>query len=255
MSLAHHPVSAVAARLSCWQELVAPTAGFTQGNMISLPRDRAWDFLLYAQRNPKPCPVLDVTDPDSFRTGLAPDADLPLYRVWRDGVLPEEVLDAGDLWAQTPDLVTFLIGCAFTFEATLQQAGIKVRHIAGRRNVLMYLINRLCRPAGRLHGPMMVSMRPVPAAQVADAVTITARIPAVHGAPVHMGTPEALGIADISRPDFGDAVEIRGGEVPVFWACGVTPQAAVIASRPPFAITHAPGHMFITDIPDTQWQV
>lgn len=254
--------AARAARLAC-RSTVAPTAGmapgFTQCNLIALPRDWAWDFLLFAQRNPKPCPVLDVTDPGSHHTALAPDADLrrdiPLYRIWRDGVLVEEVREACEPWAEHPDLVGFLIGCSFTFETPLQEAGIEIRHVAQGCNVPMYLTNRPCRPAGRLHGPMVVSMRPIPADRVAEAVTITARFPAVHGAPVHVGEPGALGIADLSRPDFGDPAEIRPGEVPVFWACGVTPQAAVMASKPPFAITHAPGHMFITDIPDSHWQV
>jgi len=251
-----------AARLACRSNTPLPTAGmapgFTQCNMISLPKDWAWDFLLYAQRNPKPCPVLDVTDPGSYRTALAPDADLrtdiPLYRIWRDGELVEEVADATPAWAEHPDLVTFLIGCSFTFETPLQQAGIEVRHITQGRNVPMFLTDRDCRPAGRLHGKMVVSMRPIPAGRVAEAAMISGRTPAVHGAPVHIGAPEAIGIPDLSRPDFGDAVDIREGEIPVFWACGVTPQAAVMASRPPFAITHAPGHMFITDVPDTHWQ-
>jgi uncharacterized protein YcsI (UPF0317 family) len=251
------------ARESYRKGLAVPTAGiapgFTQCNMISLPRDWAWDFLLFAQRNSKPCPVLDVTDPGSYRTALAPDADLrtdiPLYRIWRDGVMVQETPDATDAWAEHPDLVTFLIGCSFTFETPLQQAGIEMRHITMGRNVPMYLTNRECRPAGRLHGKMVVSMRPIPANRVAEAAMISGRTPAVHGAPVHIGLPEDLGIADLSRPDFGDAVEIHEGEVPVFWACGVTPQAALMASKPPFAITHAPGHMFITDVPDTHWQV
>lgn len=256
------PASAAAARLAC-RSTVAPTAGmapgFTQCNMISLPRDWAWDFLLFAQRNPKPCPVLDVTDPGSHQTALAPNADLrtdiPLYRIWRGGLLADEVADATEAWAEHPDLVTFLIGCSFTFETPLQAAGIEVRHIAQGCNVPMYLTSRACRPAGRLHGQMVVSMRPIPADRVAEAAMISGRFPAVHGAPIHVGDPGGLGIADLSRPDFGDPVQIRDGEVPVFWACGVTPQAAVMASKPPFAITHAPGHMFVTDIPDNQWQV
>lgn len=257
------PATARAAREAYRKGLALPTAGiapgFTQCNMIALPRDWAWDFLLYAQRNPKPCPVLEVTDPGDYRTQLAPDADLrtdiPLYRIWRDGVLVEETPDATTVWAEHPDLVTFLIGCSFTFETPLQQAGIEMRHIAMGRNVPMYLTNRDCRPAGRLHGKLVVSMRPIPAGRVAEAAMISGRTPAVHGAPVQIGLPEALGIADLLRPDFGDPVEIREGEVPVFWACGVTPQAALMASKPPFAITHAPGHMFITDVPDTHWQV
>ena len=257
------PAEARATRERIRNGLKLPTAGmalgFTQCNMISLPREWAWDFLLYAQRNPKPCPVLDVTDPGSHQTSLAPDADLrtdvPLYRIWRDGVLAEEVQDASAAWKEHPDLVTFLIGCSFTFETPLRQAGIEMRHITMGRNVPMYLTSRDCRPAGRLHGKMVVSMRPVPADRVAEAAMISGRTPAVHGAPVHIGLPEDLGIRDLARPDFGDPVDIRDGEVPVFWACGVTPQAALMASKPPFAITHAPGHMFITDVPDTHWQV
>lgn len=242
---------------------VEPTAGvapgMTQANMISLPSDWAWDFLLYAQRNPKPCPVLDVIEAGGHETVLAPGADLrtdiPLYRVWRNGQLSEELSDASALWREHSDLVTFLIGCSFTFETPLQEAGIEVRHIADDSNVPMYRTNRQCRPAGRFRGEMVVSMRPIPAHRVADAATISGRFPSVHGSPVHVGDPAALGIADIARPDFGDPVRIEPGEVPVFWACGVTPQAAVMASGVPFAITHAPGHMFITDVPDSSYHV
>lgn len=255
--------AARAARARYRAGLVEPTAGvapgMTQANMISLPREWAYDFLLYAQRNPRACPVLDVSDPGSHTTILAEGADLrrdfPLYRLWRDGKLVEEVSDASALWQEHPDLVTFLIGCSFTFETALQEAEIEVRHIADNSNVPMYRTNRQCRPAGRLHGEMVVSMRPIPADRVADAATISGRFPAVHGAPVHIGAPEQLGIADLARPDFGDAVRIEPGELPVFWACGVTPQAAVMASGVPFAITHAPGHMFITDVPDSTWHV
>ncbi|PYE42845.1 uncharacterized protein YcsI (UPF0317 family) [Rhizobium sp. PP-F2F-G20b] len=240
---------------------VAPTSGvapgFTQANMIVLPRDWAFDFLLYAQRNPKACPVLDVSDPGSHATLLAPGADLrtdlPLYRIWRDGKLAEETADASAAWAEHPDLVSFLIGCSFTFETPMAEAGIEIRHITDGSNVPMYLTNRPCRPAGRLHGNLVVSMRPIPAGRVADAATISGRFPAVHGAPVHVGAPDEIGIADLGKPEFGDAVRIEPGEVPVFWACGVTPQAAVMASGVPFAITHAPGHMFITDIPDSAY--
>lgn len=255
-----------AARMSrekCRDDPPRPTwgmaPGFTQCNMVALPRDWAWDFLLFAQRNPKSCPVLDVTEPGSYRTDLAPDADLrtdvPLYRIWRNGEISEETPDATKAWAERTDLVTFLIGCSFTFEGRLQAAGIEIRHITQRSNVPMFLTSQPCRSAGRLHGNLVVSMRPIPANRVSDAVSITARTPAVHGAPVHVGGPEALGIADLSRPDFGDPAEIRPGEVPVFWACGVTPQAALMVSKPPFAITHAPGHMFISDVPETNWQV
>jgi uncharacterized protein YcsI (UPF0317 family) len=240
-----------------------PTAGIapgmTQANLLAVPREYAYDFLLYAQRNPRPCPVLDVTDPGSPRTALAPDADLrtdlPRYRVWRDGELVDEPVDATEAWAQHPDLVAFLIGCSFTFETPLQRAGIEVRHITAGTNVPMYRTDVQCRPAGRFHGEMVVSMRPIPADRVAEAAMISGRFPSVHGAPVHVGDPAGIGIEDLAAPDFGDPVEVRPGEVPVFWACGVTPQAAVMASHIPFAITHAPGYMFVSDAADTAYEV
>jgi len=253
--------TARAARARYRAGTVEPTSGvapgLTQANLIVLPRDWAFDFLLYAQRNPKPCPVLDVSEPGSPTTVLAPGADLrtdlPLYRIWRDGRLVEETPDATAAWAEHPDLVAFLIGCSFTFETALVEAGIEVRHMTDGRNVPMYLTDRPCRPAGRLYGNMVVSMRPIPAARIADAATISGRFPAVHGAPVQIGEPELIGIRDLSKPDFGDPVRIEPGEIPVFWACGVTPQAAVMASGVPFAITHAPGHMFVTNVPDSAY--
>ena len=240
--------------------LVVPTTGwatgFTQANLVILPKDWAFDMLLFGQRNPQPVPLLDVTDPGSTSTSLAPGADLrtdlPLYRVWRDGELVDEPQDVVDLWKD--DLVSFLIGCSFSFENALMEAGVPVRNIDQGRNVSMYRTNIACRAAGRLSGPLVVSMRPIPAGLVATAVQITARMPQVHGAPVHVGSPEALGITDLAKPDFGEAVTQEKYDVPVFWACGVTPQAALMASKPPFAITHAPGHMFITDIPDAAFR-
>ena len=239
--------------------LVTPTSGwapgFAQANLVVLPRDWAFDMLLFGQRNPQPVPLLDVTDPGAFRTALAPDADLrtdlPRYRVWRNGELVDEPGEVSDLW--TDDLVAFLVGCSFSFDTVLALAGIPVRNIEQARNVSMYRTNVECRSAGRLSGPLVVSMRPIPGAMVSDAVRLTARMPEVHGAPVHVGAPESLGIADLAAPDYGDAVDLEPGDVPVFWACGVTPQAALVASRPPFAITHAPGHMFVTDVPDSAY--
>lgn len=240
---------------------VSPTAGwsagFTQANLIAVPSDWAYDVLLFAQRNPRPCPILDVTDVGMPHTELAPGADLrtdlPAYRVWRAGELAAEPTDVREFWRD--DLITFLIGCSFTFEAALLAAGVPLRHVEEHRNVPMYVTNRKCRPAGRLRGPMVVTMRPVPADLVSTAVTVTAAMPGVHGAPVHVGDPASLGIPDLGRPDWGDAVSVYEGEIPVFWACGTTPQRAIMESRPPFAITHAPGHMFLTDLPDTTQQL
>ena len=232
------------------------SAGWAQANLIAVPRDYAYEVLLFAQRNPKPCPVLDVSDPGAVSTPIfAGDlrTDLPAYRVYEHGELVAEVADVRDLWRE--DLVAFLIGCSFTFEAALLEAGVPVRHIEQGCNVPMYRTSTECRAAGRLAGPLVVSMRPMPASLVSTAVRVTSRYPAVHGAPVHVGDPADLGIADLATPDFGDPVEIRAGEVPVFWACGVTPQAAIMRSRPPFAIGHAPGHMAITDARDSGYLV
>jgi uncharacterized protein YcsI (UPF0317 family) len=240
--------------------LAVPTAGwcpgYTQANLVVVPQDLAYDMLLFAQRNPKPCPVLDVSDPGATSTPLFDGdlrTDLPAYRVYVDGESAGDVTDVTGHWRD--DLVAFLIGCSFTFEDALIAVGVPVRHVEQARNVPMYRTDRPCRPAGSLGGPLVVSMRPVPAELVATAVRVTARYPAVHGAPVHVGDPAALGIADLDRPEYGDPVEVRAGELPVFWACGVTPQAAVAASRPPLAITHAPGHMAITDGRDADLHV
>ena len=240
--------------------LRVPTAGWcdgwTQANLVAVPRDLAYDVLLFAQRNPRSCPVLDVGDVGATSSRLhAGDlrTDLPAYRVHVDGEVVAEVEDATAHWRE--DLVAFLIGCSFTFEDALRRGGVPVRHLEQGRNVPMYRTDRACLPAGRLHGPLVVSMRPVPAAQVADAVRITARYPAVHGAPVHVGDPAALGIADLQAPDYGDAVDLQPGDVPVFWACGVTPQAAIAASGAAYAVTHAPGHMAITDARDSDYVV
>lgn len=237
-----------------WRRPTAGCAsGYVQANLVILPRDLAYDFLVFAHRNPKPCPLLEVTDPGSAEPRrVAPGADLrtdlPRYRVYRDGVLAEEVTDLRGLWRD--DLVAFLLGCSFTFEAALLKADVPVRHLEEGCNVPMYITRVPCAPAGLFEGPLVVSMRPIPPDKVARAAAVTARFPAVHGAPVHVGAPEALGIRDLGRPDFGNPVTIRPGEVPVFWACGVTPQAVAMRVKPPLMITHAPGHMFVTDLPD-----
>ncbi len=226
---------------------VAP--GHVQANLMIVPRDAAFDFQLFCQRNPKPCPLVEVLEAGVFEPRSAPGADirtdLPGYRIYRDGVLVDEPIDITAAWRD--DLVTFLIGCSFSFEAALMADGIPLRHVRQGRNVAMYRSTIDCMPAGRFHGPMVVSMRPVRAADVARAVEISGRYPDVHGAPVHIGDPGALGIEDLDRPDYGDPVTIEPGELPVFWACGVTPQAVAAAARLPFCITHAPGKMFVTD--------
>lgn len=227
--------------------------GYAQANLAILPKDLAFDFLLFTQRNKKPCPVLDVTEAGSPVPRLtAPGADIrtdiPRYRIYRKGELTDEVTDISSFWRD--DLVAFLLGCSFSFEAPMIEAGLEVRHITDHHNVPMYKTNIECVPAGVFHGPMVVSMRPMKPADAIRAVQITTRMPFVHGAPIHIGDPEAIGIHDIDKPDFGEPSEIRPGEVPVFWACGVTPQAVAMAVRPEFMITHTPGHMFITDIPN-----
>jgi uncharacterized protein YcsI (UPF0317 family) len=227
--------------------------GHVQGNLVILPAALAGDFLQFCQRNPKPCPVLAVGDAgDPALPSLGADidvrTDLPRYRVWRRGELVDEPTDIRALWRA--DLVTFVIGCSFSFEEALLEAGLPVRHVELGRNVPMYRTSIATTPAGPFRGPLVVSMRPFRAADAIRAVQVTARFPAVHGAPVHLGDPARIGIADLARPDYGDAVPVAAEELPVFWACGVTPQAVALASRPPFMITHSPGHMFITDVPN-----
>ena len=227
--------------------------GHVQANLVILPQRQAYDFLVFCQRNPRPCPLIEVTDPGNPEpVGVAPGADLrtdiPRYRIYREGRLEAEVTDITTEWRE--DFVAFLLGCSFTFETALLQAGVPLRHIEEKRIVPMYRTGLACRPAGIFRGPMVVSMRPIPAPLIARAVTVTARYPMAHGAPVHVGTPGQIGIADVHKPDWGEPPTILPGEAPVFWACGVTPQAVALEARLPLVITHAPGHMFITDLPD-----
>lgn len=240
---------------------VATTAGFSAGyvqaNLIALDKKYAFDFLLFAQRNPKPCPLLGVLEPGEVSSPLLAGGDIrtdiPSYRVFSHGSLIDEPTDATAYW--TEDTVAFVIGCSFTFEQALVDNGVSVAHIEQGVNVPMYLTNIDCEPAGVFSGKMVVSMRPIPAGLVADAVRITSRYPAVHGAPVHVGEPGLIGIDDLGAPDFGDAVDIPAGWVPVFWACGVTPQSIVMHSKPELAICHSPGKMLITDVRDVAYQV
>ena len=225
--------------------------GYAQGNLLVLPMEQAYDFLLFTQRNPKSCPVLEVGDVGSrlvkrMANGGDIAKDIPKYRVWENGILTGEYTDVSHLWRD--DFVYFLIGCSFSFEGELLAANVPVRHIEEGKNVPMYLTNIETDPAGIFHGKTVVSMRPMPADQAIRATSITASMPRVHGAPIHIGDPAVIGIADINKPDFGDAVTIKEGELPVFWCCGVTPQSVVMSAKPPIAISHAPGHMFITDV-------
>jgi uncharacterized protein YcsI (UPF0317 family) len=265
----------------------APTAGlcggFAQANLVILPGCHAADFAEFCRLNAKPCPLLEVTSPGSASvTDMAAAcdvrSDLPRYRVWRHGKLAEaDVTDATPFWAEmqasaaasavavaagdgnreddaagggtgtSEGPVAFLLGCSFSFEEALLAAGLPVRHIEQGVNVPMYVTSIQTRRVGAFAGPMVVSMRPMTPEQAALAQTITARFSRVHGAPIHVGSPGTIGIKDLKRPDFGDAVEVRAGEVPVFWACGVTPQMALQHARLPLAISHSPGHMLVLD--------
>ncbi len=225
--------------------------GYFQANLVVLPQRLAGDFLLFCERNPEPCPLLEATKPGEFEPrDTAPGADLrtdlPRYRIYRRGVLEEEVADLLRFWSD--DLVGFLLGCSFTFDDLLVKAGIPVRHREEGKNVSMYVTDRPCAPAGPFRGPLVVSMRPIPSALVSRASELTAKLPLAHGAPVHAGDPFAIGIDDMGKPDFGDPVSVGKDEVPVFWACGVTPQAVAMEAKPELMISHAPGHMFITDL-------
>lgn len=226
-----------------------------QGNVVILPEDLATDFLRYCQRNPKPCPLLAVSEPGQpLVPGVGEDVnictDLPRYRVWHHGTVVDEPTDISALWRA--DLVTFVLGCSFSFEQALMEAGLPLRHIQQGKNVAMYRTNIPTQSAGAFNGPMVVSMRPMKAAAAIRAVQVTSRFPNVHGAPVHLGDPSLIGIHSLDVPDYGDAVEVMPDEIPVFWACGVTPQAALVQARPAFCITHAPGAMLITDLLNQQ---
>jgi len=239
-----------------WTAGVAP--GYVQGNLAILPREFAADFLRFCQLNPRPCPLLGVSEPGSphipqLGADLDLRTDVPRYRVWQDGQVIEEPGEVTRWWRD--DLVAFVLGCSLSFEEALLQEGLPIRHVAARARVPMYRTSIPCEAAGVFAGPLVVSMRPFTPAHAIRAIQITSRFPAVHGAPIHIGLPEQIGIDDLARPDYGDPVEVRPGELPLFWACGVTPQAAIEAARLPFAITHAPGSMLVTDLRNTQLAV
>jgi len=234
----------------------APTSGaasgYVQANLVMMPRTHAFEFLLFCVRNPKPCPILDVLEPGVFEPQIAPGADLrrdlPRYRIYREGRLQEEVTDVSSHADET--LVGFLLGCSFSFENAMLAAGLPVRNIELGCNVSMYITSRSCVAAGSFSAPLVVSMRPLTPQQAVRAVQITTRFHLTHGAPVHIGDPDRIGIRDIAKPDFGDPVKIHPTEVPVFWACGVTSTLAATAIPLPLVITHAPGHMFVSDLRD-----
>ncbi len=232
--------------------------GFVQANLAIVPQSVAFDFLLFCQRNPKPCPLLEVVEAGSVEaTRLAPGSDirtdLPKYRVFRDGVMTEEISDIRHLWQE--DFVSFLLGCSYSFEQALLDAGLEVRHLTLGVRPAVFRTTIPCRSAGVFQGPMVVSMRPFQRHDALKAALVTAAFPEVHGAPVHMGDPAAIGIEDVNAPHYSAGVPIYEGEIPVFWACGVTPQEILLHAKLPLAITHAPGHMFVSDIRETalQW--
>ena len=233
-----------------------PTAGvvpgYVQANLVMIPKDLAFNFLLFCVRNPKPCPILDVLEAGEVEPKIAAGADLrtdlPRYRVYKEGKIKEEVDNVMDIFHD--DMVSFLLGCSFSFEDALIAAGIPVRNVEEEKNVSMYITNRDCQPAGPFSAPLVVTMRPMRPEQAVRAVQVTTRFHLTHGAPIHLGSPERIGIEDLNRPDFGDPVTIRPGEIPVFWACGVTTILAATSTPLPLVITHAPGHMFVSDLRD-----
>ena len=232
--------------------------GYVQGNLVILPAELAAAFAAYCQRNPKPCPLLATSETGDPRLpSLARDLDIrtdvPRYRVFRDGRLVDEPTDIGDLWRD--DLVSFVLGCSFSFEQALSENGLELRHVSLGCNVPMYRTNVDTVPAGPFRGKLVVSMRPFRPADAIRAIQITSRFPLLHGAPVHLGDAAAIGIADLDRPDFGDRVPVNPDEMPVFWACGVTPQVAIEQARPGLCITHAPGCMVVTDLMNARFAV
>lgn len=232
-------------------------SGYVQANMVMLPKENAFEFLLFCNRNPKPCPILDVLEPGRFSPTIAKDADvrtdLPKYSIYRNGVLESEVNDVSDMFGE--DTVTFLLGCSFSFEKALMAAHVPVRNIEEGKNVSMYITNKDCRSAGDFSSKLVVSMRPMTPEQAVRAVQITTRYHITHGAPIHMGSPDQIGVFDLSRPDYGDPVRIMEGEIPVFWACGVTSTLAALSIKSPLVITHSPGHMFVSDLLDEEMAI
>ena len=232
--------------------------GYVQGNLAILPAAVAGDFLRFCQLNPKPCPLLAASAPGDWRLpALAEDldirTDISRYRVFRAGELIDEPTDVRAHWRD--DLVTFALGCSFSFEEALTDNGIELRHITCGATVPMYRTSIATAPAGPFHGPMVVSMRPLKPADAIRAIQITTRFPAVHGAPVHIGKPELIGIKDVMKPDYGEPAPIKDDEIPVFWACGVTPQSVVATVKPEFCITHYPGAMLVTDRRNTEFAI
>ena len=227
-------------------------SGYVQANLVMVPREEAFHFLLFCIRNPKPCPILDVLEAGKVGPRIAAGADLrtdlPRYRIFEQGELKKEVGDVVDIFHE--DMVSFLLGCSFSFESALVGAGLPVRNLDEEKNISMYITNRACQPAGPFCAPLVVTMRPMRPEEAVRAVQVTTRFHLTHGAPIHLGSPEEIGIGDLSRPDFGDSVSIRPGEIPVFWACGVTAILAATSIPLPLVITHAPGHMFVSDLRD-----
>ena len=253
----------LAVRLACRSRALDRSTGglapgYVQGNLAIFPKDLAAHFLRFCQQNPKPCPIIGVSevgDPRIPTLGLDLDlrTDVPGYRVWKNGEIVDETANVSAWWRD--DLVSFVLGCSFSFEEALIADGLPTRYLAPGMTVPAYRTNIACVPAGTFWGPLVVSMRPFTPAQAIRAIEITSRFPAVHGAPIHIGLPELIGIQNLAKPDYGDGLELRSDELPVFWACGVTPQAVIVAAKPSFAITHAPGRMLVTDLQNAQLAV
>jgi uncharacterized protein YcsI (UPF0317 family) len=225
--------------------------GFVQGNLCIVPREHAADFRAFCEKNPKPCPLLGVSAPGDFRLpALGEDLDLrtdvPGYRIFKDGVRQADVPDLLELWQK--DLVAFILGCSFSFEEALMKAGLRLRYVEQKKNVPMYRTSVDTAPSGPFRGKLVVSMRPFTPADAIRAIEITSRYPRVHGSPVHLGDPSLIGIDDLKKPWAGDPTEVREDELPLFWACGVTPQSVALEAKLPLCITHVPGHMLVTDL-------
>jgi len=248
--------SGVALRDACRQGAFTCTTaghapGCVQANLVMLPREYCEDFRAFCANNAAPCPLLEMTQPGVCETTkLAPGADLctdlPRYHVWRFGEMVEERLDVADLWQH--DMQAFLLGCSFTWEDVLAAANLTPRHVEEGRIVPMFDTRIALKGSGPFQGNMVVSMRPYLAEDVERVTDITGAYPAAHGAPVQVADPASIGVSDDLKPDYGDPVTVRKDEVPVFWACGVTPQNAIRNAKLPLVITHAPGHMFVGDV-------
>lgn len=241
------------------EKWIGPTTGialgFVQANLVIIPEKLALEFIIFCQRNHSACPILEITEPgiaslNYLAKNVDIRTDLPKYRVYKKGVLMDEPLNIIDYWRS--DFVSIFIGCSLSFEKALTDSNIPLRHLECKKNGAIYISSIKCNPTGMFRGNMAVSLRPIPRHQLIRTIQITSRFYNAHGAPVHIGDPDLIGIKNLDEVYYGDPPIFKENDVPVFWACGVTPQVVASESKPEIMITHSPTHLFVSDIKDTE---